>query len=108
MLSELEASPTPKLPDIQELSLHTVFILSPLFLILERTDPPGHSPWQTTCQPIMADHISITTFESTSTENSTTSIFLPFQYMRHTPARTCFILSCVFLIFSGHIGGHSS
>jgi|SRR5579859_6152165 len=48
MSPKLEASRTPQPLDTQELSLHTASILSPLFLILKRIDPPGHYPWQTT------------------------------------------------------------
>src|SRR6266496_5222739 len=107
MSPELEASQTPKPLDMQELSLHTVSILSPLFLILKRTNPPGHSPWQTTHRLITADYISTTTFEFTSMGNSTTFISLPSQCMRHTPVRTCFTSSCMFLILSARIGGHS-
>src|SRR5437016_347517 len=107
MSPELEASWTPKPLDMQELSLHTVSILSPLFLILERTNPPAHSPWQMTCRLITADHISTTTFKFMSMGNSTTFISLPSQCMRHTPVRTCFTLSCVFLILSAHVGGCS-
>src|SRR5579859_8095536 len=102
MSPELEASPTPKLLGMQELSLHTASILSPLFLVLKRIDPPGHSPLQTMRRPITADRILTTAFESTSTGNSITFISLPSQCTRHTPARTCFTSSCAFLILSAH------